>query len=179
MILVIMVLLLNVSVSLFAPEIICLLGTEEYNDAIYVMPPILLSAVFIFIYDQFVNIELFYEKNKLNAVFALIASVINAILNWIFIPRYGYIAAGYTTFISYFGFMIMHKIYIVYLKKTTDCEDLFRNRFLILLSILCLSLVELVPVLYSQIFLRYLSMIILIIVLLFVCRTMRKEKSEK
>ena len=176
LVLVMGVLLLNVCVSLLAPEIVAVLGTKEYKDAIYVLPPILLSAVFIFIYDQFVNIELYYEKNGINALLAIIASLINALLNWMFIPKIGYIAAGYTTLLSYLCFMIMHKIYIIYLKKTISSEDLFSNIFLCGIVVLCLGLSIIVPALYSNTIVRYICIIVLLIVILVFSKRVLKNE---
>lgn len=177
--LVVVILLFNVSISLFAPEIIAVLGASGYGDAVYVIPPILLSAVFIFIYDQFVNIELYYERNRWNAVFAISASALNAILNGICILRYGYLAAGYTTLISYLLFMIMHRIYIVYLLKKNRSEDLFSNVFLFIIIILCLGMSVFIPMLYEQTIMRYIVILILIVTTLNFYRIVRNTKHEK
>lgn len=177
--LVVVILLFNMSISLLAPEIIFALGTSGYRDAIYVIPPILLSAVFIFIYDQFVNIELYYEKNKWNAVFAINVSAINAILNWIYILKYGYLAAGYTTLASYLFFMIIHRIYIGHLKKKNRLEDLFSNVFLVTIIILCLGMSIYIPILYEQMIMRYIVILILIAIILNFYRIVRNTKHEK
>lgn len=63
----------------------------------------------IFAYSLYVNIEHYYKKTPYITVNTIIAAASNIVLNFIFIPRYGYIAAAYTTLASYFiSFCIAH-----------------------------------------------------------------------
>ena len=47
----------------------------------------------------------------------LIAAGCNIVLNYIFIPRYGYVAAAYTTLVSYLGAFVLHANYAKKLEK--------------------------------------------------------------
>ncbi len=88
-------------VILLAPEVVIIMATEEYADAIYVIPPIVGSVFFQCLYYIFANVLYYYKKPKYVMVASLSATSINLILNAIFIPKFGYIAVGYTTLVSY------------------------------------------------------------------------------
>lgn len=62
----------------------------------------------IFAYSLYVNVEHYYKKTKGVTVNTLIAAGCNIILNLIFIPIFGYVAAAYTTLVSYFVALLLH-----------------------------------------------------------------------
>lgn len=157
---------INLFVSLLAPEIIKILGTQDYTDAIYVMIPVSMSAIFIFIYDQCVNIELYYEKNKINPILAILVSILNAILNWIFIVKFGFIAAGYTTFISYFIYMFLHIVYIKILVKKSEAIEIFSNKNILIFVQLCFISIIIVTISYKFLTLRILFIITTLYIIL-------------
>ena len=92
------------------PELIALLADEEYRDAIWIIPPVSASVYFMFLYNIFGNVEFYYEKTKFTMMASCVAAVLNVILNYIFINRYGYIAAGYTTMACYIIYALAHGI---------------------------------------------------------------------
>lgn len=47
---------------LIAPELIKIFATDDYLDAIYVIPPVAMSIYFIFLYVVFANVEFYFEK---------------------------------------------------------------------------------------------------------------------
>ena len=58
-------------------------------------------------------------KAKAVSTLAVVAAVLNVILNLIFIPQYGYIAASYTTLVSYVLVVLLHWAYCV---RLTDIQ---------------------------------------------------------
>ena len=96
------------------PEFITIVATEEYREGVYVVPPVVLSNYFIFLYSLFCNIEFAYDDSKSVMKATLFASILNIVLNLWFIPIFGYIAAGYTTLVSYIVLSIVH--YYMYKK---------------------------------------------------------------
>ena len=42
------------------------------------------------------------------SLYTAVAAVINLVLNYIFIPYFGYVAAAYTTIVSYVVALILH-----------------------------------------------------------------------
>ncbi|MCD8013669.1 MAG: oligosaccharide flippase family protein [Lachnospiraceae bacterium] len=110
---------------LLAPEILLIMGGRSYLSAVYVIPPVMVGYVFQFIYSLYVNIE-FYHKKQVNvAIGTIIAAIINIALNYIFIPRFGYIAAAYTTLIGYFILLVIHYMFVLKLKKTKWYDTAF------------------------------------------------------
>lgn len=91
-----------------APEAIYILGGDSYRDGIWVVAPVTLGLVCKFIYANYEHIELHLKKTAYIGVGTAAAAVLNIVLNLIYVPQYGFAAAGYTTFFSYFVLMIIH-----------------------------------------------------------------------
>jgi O-antigen/teichoic acid export membrane protein len=115
-----------VALIFVGPEIIKLLAVQKYWEGMVIIPPIILANYFIFAYTLYVNIEHFYKKTLFITVNTLIAAGINIFLNLILIPRYGYVAAAYTTLVAYFVAFILHSSYAKKLEK-----DLYPLHFFI------------------------------------------------
>lgn len=92
---------LCISTMLCLPEILKLFADRSYWDGIYIIPPIVLASFIIFLYSISVDVEYYYRATKGIAVNTFIAAGLNLILNFLFIPRFGAIAAAYTTVASY------------------------------------------------------------------------------
>ena len=103
---------LNVFASLFAPEIIGLLASEEYHVATYAIPPVAMSSMYMFLFNLFANIEYYWGETKGVAVASVFSAITNMILNYIFIRKYGFLAAGYTTLVCYMLFSVCHYIFM-------------------------------------------------------------------
>lgn len=93
---------------LLAPECITILASKEYFDAIWIIPPIAASVFFQLLYQLISNVEFYFLKNKFILIASLIAASSNILLNIVFIPRFGYIAAGYTTLASFMLYAYLH-----------------------------------------------------------------------
>lgn len=102
--------ILSIGLMAVSPELILILGGKAYELGKYVAIPMIVDAFLIFIYSIVVQSE--YYKNKTVFVMAgtLIAAAIDIVLNLIFIPRYGFIAAAYTTLVAYICYLILHCI---------------------------------------------------------------------
>lgn len=90
------------------PEIIKILGAREYWSTTSCIVPIVIGGYFSFIYTIPVYVEYFYKKTKYIALGSLLAAILNIILNYLCIPKYGYIAAAYTTLITYLLYFVFH-----------------------------------------------------------------------
>ena len=158
-----------VGIMLIAPEAILILGGKTYLSAVYVMPPVMLGCFFQFLYCMYVNIEQF-EKRTLGMAFAsVMAAVLNVILNAIFIPKYGYIAAAYTTLIGYMFLFIMH----FFLVKHMGLSGCFNTRNMVIISsIICLVGIAM-NYLYKNDILRYI--VLFIYLCLFIIFILKKK----
>ena len=93
-----------------APEMVKILYAKPYHESMWVVAPVALGTLCQYFYSNYVNVEIFYKKTALLALNSCIAAGINILLNYIFISRYGYIAAAYTTLAGYFILMILHYV---------------------------------------------------------------------
>ena len=93
---------------LIAPELVLILGSKKYLDAIPAVTPVLLGGFFAMAYTMPSIIEYYKEKTIHTAIGTGMAAIINIVLNAVFIPKYGYVAAAYTTLISYFCYYCYH-----------------------------------------------------------------------
>lgn len=115
--------LVAVIISLLAPEIIKLLATEEYLEAIYLIPSIATGIFMISLTNLYSNILIYYRSTKYVMIASSIAAIINVTLNIVFIPKFGYIAAAYTTLISYLIMAIFQCIISNRIHKKLNLND--------------------------------------------------------
>lgn len=150
------------SVTLIGPELIAFLAPSDYIEAKWVIGPLTASLFFTFIYQLFANIEFFYKKNEYIVISSVLSAVLNIVLNAIFIRAYGFIAAGYTTLVSYAAFGLFHFYCAKRICKMKDIEWPYDNKVIFLLSFLCLLMPLFVSVLYQNNIIRYIVLILII-----------------
>ncbi|MBQ3644589.1 MAG: oligosaccharide flippase family protein [Candidatus Riflebacteria bacterium] len=98
----------NLILIAFAPEIISIFAPKEYFEAIWIVPPVTMSVYFIYSYTFFSVFEFFFKKTGYITTATIVGAVLNIVLNYIFIQKFGYYAAGYTTLICYIIFVVAH-----------------------------------------------------------------------
>jgi len=96
---------------LIGPEIVKILADSRYWEGIDIIPPIVLTNYVIFAYTLYVNIEHFHKRTIYITINTLIAATTNIVLNFLFIPKFGYVAAAYTTLVSYILAFVLHARY--------------------------------------------------------------------
>lgn len=102
---------------LVGPEIVKILAGKDYWDGIRIIPPIVAANYAIFGYTLYVNVEHFYKKTVYITWNTIIAAAVNIVTNYIFIPKYGYVAAAFTTLFSYLIAFVLHARYAKKLNK--------------------------------------------------------------
>lgn len=122
----------------FAPEAIYILGGEQYLGAIDCIVPMVLGVVCQSIYIHYINIELHLKKTIHASWGTLFAAIVNILLNLLLIPKYGYVASAYATFISYCLLLIIHFLITRLLLKVKLYNDFFM--FIAIGGMLLLSL---------------------------------------
>lgn len=158
------------------PEIISLFGSTEYSSAVYVMPPIALSTYFIFLYNLLAIPQFYFEKTTFMLIASVSAAVINVLLNIIFVPIFGYVAAGYTTLICYILYSIGH-FYVSkkILKDNVDINIIFNNKKIFFIS----SIVTICGILSSILFKYFILRYIIIFTFILYCLINRKILIKK
>jgi len=87
---------------LFAREIVIILADEKFHSALSVVPIVVIGYVFYGMYIVYGMYAGYKKKTIFASIITLTGGISNIILNAIFLPKYGYIAAAYTTVFSYF-----------------------------------------------------------------------------
>lgn len=140
----------------FAPEVVSLVAPNSYRDAIWAMPPVCSAVYFMYLFNMFANIEYYFEETKYVAVASILAALANIGLNWIFIPLYGYIAAGYTTLFCYVLLAISHFWCMkIICKKHNFSERVYDYKSILAISIGLLVLLLLMMTVYRNVIIRY------------------------
>lgn len=99
---------LNLAVVLAAPELLGIMAPKSYRAAVWVIPPVTVSVYFMFLYNLFATFEYYYEKTHYVAAATVAGAVLNVALNAVFIPVFGFVAAGYTTLACYILYAFAH-----------------------------------------------------------------------
>ena len=142
-------------VMLFGPEVIKIVATPDYYDACWIIPSLMASLFFTFVYQLFANIEFYFKKNIYIISASIIAAIINIVLNSIFIPIYGYRAAAYTTLVCYMLFGLFHYICARKVAIRQGLEWPFSISVIIGFSLLLLLLTGIVLIVYNNSIMRY------------------------
>lgn len=154
--LLIVIAVMNLMLILVAPEAMSILGPSEYREAMYIMPPVAISGVFMFMFNLFANIEYYFEENKFITIASVLSAVANIILNFVFINKYGYIAAGYTTLVCYVFYSIGHYIFMgMVCKRYLDDVRIYNGRFLCVFSAVVILLTLMMLFTYNYWYIRY------------------------
>ena len=166
--------LLNIAIILVAPELVAIVAPSEYYKAVYVIPPVAASNVFIFMFNLFANIEYFYEKTYFVSIASCIAAATNIILNFIFIRRFGFVAAGYTTLICYIIYALAHYVFMKHISKKKFNEPIYKSTSLWTISFATVGLSIGIIYLYKYFAIR---LILLFILIYFACIKAKKYYS--
>lgn len=140
---------LTVGFVTVAPEALMLLAPRgrAYWISKWVVPPVALGALAQYFYTNYVNVELFHKKTPIIAASSILAALVNFALNLIFIPRFGYIAAAYTTFASYLFLMLFHYIATRFVLK----EKVYADLFMFCAMIVATALVLVITLVYRNV----------------------------
>lgn len=153
---------------LVAPEIIKIMAPPSYYEAINIFPILAIGIYFNGLYLYFANFESYFEKPIYFSIATSIGAVINITLNIIFIPRWGYVAAAYTTLLCYMIFAMLHYCFMIKVcKEFAGGINPVDYRKIIGISIILVILTMIISELYAFSIVRLMILVIIIIVLVF------------
>ena len=147
--------------SFFAPEFIMILGGINYKEAMYIVPPVSMSVLFSIMYSFFGNVEFYFEKTKFVMIASCIAAGMNILLNSIYIPIYGYVAAGYTTLFCYIAYSFIHFLFMKKICKDNYIDNPYKTTKMWIIAILFVILSLGVTFIYEFYVIRYIIVIII------------------
>jgi len=146
-------------VSLLAPEVLLILGDTAYLDAVYVIPPVAVGCVLQFIYTMYVNIEQYEKKTAGMAVASASAVGVNYVLDLILIPRFGYVAAGWASAVSYGWLMAAHMLLV----RRIGMIHVYDNRFNIFMAAGIATAIGLCALVYPYTVVRWVLFTVLVV----------------
>ena len=90
-----------VGISVLAKPIIGVLTAPEYYEGYRIVSFVVFGGFLLGLQQRFQSGLIYYKKTSLIMIAFIVSGLLNLGLNFIFVPRYGYIAAAVTTLISY------------------------------------------------------------------------------
>jgi O-antigen/teichoic acid export membrane protein len=102
------VLLCAIAIITLAREIVIVLASEQFYAAISLIPIVVFSYVFMFLYQIYSGYAFHRRRSGMISAATLIAGVANVVLNYWLIPIFGMAAAAWTTLFSYALLMGLH-----------------------------------------------------------------------
>ena len=147
----------NLIFILFAPETVRIFAPAEYLEAVWAMPPVTMSVFFMFMYSLFADFEFYYEKTIFIALASVFGAILNILLNWFCVPRFGYIAAGYTTLICYALFVAAHYYAMrIICQQKIGNQKIYKPQIIVSISFVFMVLGFAMIPLYSYSIIKYL-----------------------
>lgn len=176
--------LVAIVITYLAPEIVMILATKEYFVAISIIPPIAAGIFLTSVINMYSNILVYYKKTHYIMISAIIAAIVNIVLNYFFINEFGYMAAAYTTLVSYIILAFLQFIFAkIVVLKLTEKKEIYYDKYILLMSIITILLSLLGLFFYENIILRYIVISIGIVVSICVgtiaLKKMKKNTEDK
>lgn len=142
--------------SAFAPDLVRIMATAEYSQAVWIIPPVASSVFFVFLYILFADVEMYYDENRGIMAISIFCSGANVVLNAVFVLKYGYLAAGWTTLVCNMLLALLHFVLMKRAcRKNRMQETVFSGKTILLLSAAVLVFTFLSLFMYRTRFLRY------------------------
>lgn len=146
----------NFIVVAAAPEILGILAPSSYGAAMWVVPPVTVSVYFMFLYDLFATFEYYYAKTHYVMLASLVGAVLNVLLNLIFIPKLGFVAAGYTTLVCYILYAIAHYLFMRRVcKKNLGNKKVYNPAVIAAIALVLITCSGIVMIFYGLPLIRY------------------------
>ena len=122
---------------IFTPEIVSIFAPKSYYNSIYIIPILINSYVFIFLYTFYGGFSFYYKKTNWYAFFTIVTATINILVNLILIPKYSYIGAAISSLISYFFLFLFNYLLIVVFANfeyTVPLRKLMKHIYIVILG---------------------------------------------
>jgi len=108
---------ISIILILFAYEFIYVLASSEYLKSLNVLILLIIGFNFFFLYTAFSQYVSYSKKTYIDSIITILSVLLNIGLNYIFLPKYGYIASAITTIVSYAFMFVMFYLNAKYILK--------------------------------------------------------------
>ena len=160
-------LVITVLFLLLIPDVFRLFMTEYYYQCIWLIPPISVGIFFMFLYTIFTDVEAYFGDTKSIMVVSVICAILNILGNYFGILYSSYKSCAYVTMICYILFAILHYLFM---KRVLNVErinnNLFDQKTILIMSLAIVGFIPVSLFLYTNIFIRYTVIALLLILLL-------------
>lgn len=153
---------ISVGLLTVSPELIHIFLPIDYEPCVYIVPPLVVGMFFQFINLFIYDVEYYAKKSAYIAVASVIAAASNLVLNYLLIPPFGYLAAGYTTVFSYLLLVIFNYIFSIKL----DISKRYNNKHMVACVLSVIAYASLTLFIIDYIVLRYVFLIIITSIIL-------------
>lgn len=126
---------LSVGIMLFAPEIIEILGSDKFIEAVSIVPDLVVATYIMFLNILILNILFFFKLNGGIMVATVFGAIVNVLLNYALLPKYGYEIAGATTIVGFICIYIINSVTLVRYKREILDVKLFFTSILVLFGL--------------------------------------------
>lgn len=151
---------------LVAPELIYILAGDKYANSVFVVPPVVISMYFILLYNVYSMLEFYHEKTKGVMICSVCSAILNIVLNYIFIKKFGYVAAAFTTLFCYILNSLLHVIMVYKIYKLHyNKEDILSIRVSLIIGLALIIFVFFSEMIYSLIVIRYFFLSVLALII--------------
>ena len=172
-----------VLVTMFAREGVLIFASSKYLDAILFIPALSSAVLINFVVSIIGNILFYHEKTAQMSIITIVKAIVNVVLNYVCIKKWGYVAAGYTTLISStLGFIIY---YFVVKKYEPNFNKIVDVKLLILIFLMY-GIIVVYSIIFAEVLLA--RIILIVAILITVCifskkiinffKTMLSKKQE-
>ena len=103
------------------------MAEKSYHEAFIIIPIVVIGYFFFFLYSLYVGYAFYYKKTLLISIITIVSGLLNIGLNYLLIPKYGYMIAAYTTLITYIVLFLLHYINVKYNIKVDNTIPLRTN----------------------------------------------------
>lgn len=108
---------INVLLILIGPVLIRALTPQPYWRASAVVPVVMAGGFFAMLAEFYAGVEFYLKRTTLVAAAMIISAAANIGLNVILLPRYGFLAAAWTTLVSYALVFVLHAAFVTFVLR--------------------------------------------------------------
>lgn len=144
--------------TIMAPEIVAILATEEYYEAIYIMPPICAGVFLTSLSNMYSNVLIYHKKTNFIMISSIIAATVNVVLNFFGIKMFGYMAAAYTTLIAYVILAVIQGVVSTRIHKkivSNEKAEVYSTKYIYFLAVVTIVLCTGCIFVYRYTWVRY------------------------
>lgn len=128
-----------VFMSCITPEIVRVLATDEYEEAIDISIVVLMGCYFATLYNIPCEVEYYYKKTKHIATSTFASAIVNILLNLFLMQFFSYKIAAYVTLFAYVLYFLFH-MYMSHYICGYWIFDIKKISIIIVLSIVMMTL---------------------------------------